>query len=148
MGDRGHNRHGPKRGGCRTPFEESSDPVKYNVDWDEVYFRTKWRLHPSSRLATIDTNRKLGAVPPYRGSCDPSYTTSPEPTFTSVPSGIFIHPALWKFGHNRHGPKIGWGGCALFTGVSWVPIEHEVAWAEAYLHTKWHLSPSSPLATI
>ena len=30
--------------------------------WAEVYFGTKWRLHPSSRLATIDMNRKLGAV--------------------------------------------------------------------------------------
>jgi len=30
---------------------------------------------------------------------------------------------------------------------SWVPIERKVAWAEAYLHTKWHLSPSSRLAT-
>jgi len=36
------------------------------------------------------------------------------------------------------------GGCALFSGSSWVP---KVAWAEAYLHTKWHLSPSSRLAT-
>ena len=27
------------------------------------------------------------------------------------------------------------------------PIEHKVAWAEAYLHIKWHLSPSSCLAT-
>jgi len=30
MGDRGHNRHGPKRGGC-APFAESWDPVQYNV---------------------------------------------------------------------------------------------------------------------
>ena len=29
---------------------------------------------------------------------------------------------------------------------SWVPIEHKVAWAEAYFYTKWHLSPSSRLA--
>jgi len=35
-----------------------------------------------------------------------------------------------------------------FFGGSWVPIEHKVAWAEAYLHTKWHLSPSSRLATM
>jgi len=28
----------------------------------------------------------------------------------------------------------------------WVPIEHNYAWAEAYLHTKWHLSPSNRLA--
>jgi len=30
------------------------------VAWAEVYFRTKWRLHPSSRLATIDMGQKLG----------------------------------------------------------------------------------------
>jgi len=34
-----------------------------------------------------------------------------------------------------------------FSGSSWFPIEHKVAWDEAYLHTKWHLSPSSRLAT-
>jgi len=26
MGDRGHNRHGPKKGGCHVPFAESWDP--------------------------------------------------------------------------------------------------------------------------
>ena len=35
----------------------------------------------------------------------------------------------------------------FFSGGSWVSIEHKVAWAEAYLHTKWHLSRSSRLAT-
>jgi len=25
---------------------------------------------------------------------------------------------------------------------SWVPIQHNVAWAEAYVPTKWHLDPS------
>jgi len=30
--------------------------------WAEVYFRSKWHLHPSSRLATIDMSRKLGDV--------------------------------------------------------------------------------------
>jgi len=43
--DRGHNRHGPKRGGCCAPFTENWDPVF--VAWVEVYFRTKWRLHPA-----------------------------------------------------------------------------------------------------
>jgi len=52
------------------------------------------------------------------------------------------------FGHSRHGPKSG-GCCAPFgEGESWVPILHNVAWAEAYLHTKWHLDPSSRLVTI
>jgi len=35
------------------------------------------------------------------------------------------------------------GGCASF-GVSWVPIEHNVSWAEAYLRTKWHLKLIHP----
>ena len=38
------------------------------------------------------------------------------------------------------------GGYAFVWG-SWVPIEHKVAWAEAYLNTKWHFSPSSRLVT-
>jgi len=44
------------------------------------------------------------------------------------------------------GQKLGTGAVPFFLG-SWVPIEHKVAWAEAYLHTKWHLSPSSRLST-
>jgi len=31
----------------------------------EAYVRTKWRLDPSSRLATTDMSRKLGAVPRF-----------------------------------------------------------------------------------
>ena len=55
--------------------------------------------------------------------------------------------SIQPFGHKRHGPKIGCGGgCALFTGGAGSP-SNTVAWAEAYLHTKWHLSPSSLLAT-
>ena len=30
--------------------------------WAEVYFRTMWNFHPSSRLATTDMGRKLGDV--------------------------------------------------------------------------------------
>jgi len=33
------------------------------VAWAEAYRRTKWHLDPSSRLATIDMGRKLGALP-------------------------------------------------------------------------------------
>jgi len=39
-------------------------------------------------------------------------------------------------------------GAVPHMGGSWVPIQHNVAWAEAYLHTKWHLDPSNHLATI
>ena len=31
---------------------------------------------------------------------------------------------------------------------SWIPIYHNVAWAEAYVRIRWHLDPSSRLATI
>jgi len=39
------------------------------------------------------------------------------------------------------------GGLCQF-GRSWVLTEHNIAWAEAYLCAKWHLDPSSRLATI
>jgi len=42
--------------------------------------------------------------------------------------------------------KLG-GGCAIFSGGCWVPIEHKVFWAEPYLHTKCHLNTSSRLVT-
>ena len=140
MGDRGHNRHGPKRGGLLCPFDRELGPrlwpgprsasvpsgvfihpavwpqwtlaknwvgaVPFSMGPDRTQSRlgrsllhTKWRLHPFSRLATIDMGQKLG-------------------------------------------------GAVLFFWGSWVPIEHKVAWAEAYLHTKCHLHPSSRLATI
>ena len=50
------------------------------------------------------------------------------------------------FDRNRHGPKI--GGSATFWEGGWVPIYIKVAWAEAYVYTKWHLDASSRLATI
>ena len=40
------------------------------------------------------------------------------------------------------------GAAVLLSMGSWVPVQHNVAWAEAYLHTKWHLDPSNRLATI
>ena len=82
MGDRGHNRHGPKRGGgCCAPFEGAGTPSSTLwPDRADVYFRTKRRLHPSSHLATIDMGQKLG-----------------------------------------------WEWVCLFSGGSWVHIEHNVA---------------------
>ena len=60
MGDRGHNRHGTKRGGLLCPFCGQLGPRLHNVVWADVYLRSKWRLHPSSRLATIDMGQKVG----------------------------------------------------------------------------------------
>jgi len=53
--------------------------------------------------------------------------------------------SIQQFGYKRHGLKI--GGSAPFRERGWVPIYPNVAWAEAYLPTKWHHDPSSHLAT-
>ena len=42
-----------KRGGCCAPFADRWDNVQYNVASAEVYFRTKWRVHPFSHWAPI-----------------------------------------------------------------------------------------------
>jgi len=58
-----------------------------------------------------------------------------------LPSYQVASWSIQPFGHKKHGPKI--GGCAPFLGRgSWVPlpIQHNVAWIENYLHTKWHAS--------
>jgi len=111
MGDRGHNRHGPKRGWAAVPLprgEGAGSPSNTMiVAWAEVYFRTKWHLDPSSRLTTTDMGRNLGAPPPFggRGAGSPSNIMSLGLRPTSLPSGILIYPE--PFGHNRYGPKIG-----------------------------------------
>jgi len=83
-----------------------------------------------------------GALPPFwegrAGS--PSNPMSSGPRPTSVPSGILTHAAIW--------PQQTWakngGLCPLFgRGLP----SNTVSWAEAYLHTKWHLDASSRLAT-
>jgi len=45
------------------------------------------------------------------------------------------------------GQKVG-GVLCPFPRRSWVPIQHNVAWAEAYLHTKRYPDPSSHLVTL
>jgi len=51
-------------------------PIKNNVAWAEAYLRTKWYLHPSSRLATTDTGRKRGwgGVPLFKWELGPHVT--------------------------------------------------------------------------
>ena len=100
MGDRGHNRHGPKRGGGCAPF---------------AGVRT--------RLVQCSLSRGLL---PYQAASS----------------------SIQPFGHNRHGPKMRWEWVCPFFWGSWVHIQHNVAQAEAYLHTKWHHDTSSRLATI
>jgi len=82
-------------------------------------------LCPFGKLEPHLTQRRLGrGLPPYQ----------------------VASRSIQPFGQNRHGPKIGWG-CAVFAGGAESP-SNKVAWAKAYLHTKWHLNPSSRLASM
>ena len=87
----------------------------------------------------------MGCCAPFAGELGPRLTQC------GLGQGLLPYQvassSIQPFGHNRHGPKIGWGAVPFFWG-RWVPINHKVAWAEAYLRNKWHLDPSSHLATI
>jgi len=69
---------GRKDGGAAVPLSRRAETPP-NTMWPgpRLYFRTKWRLHPSSRLATIDMGQKLGrGLGPLfgKGSYSPSNT--------------------------------------------------------------------------
>jgi len=106
------------------------------VAWAEVYFRTKWRLHPS-------TNRhepKTGGCAPFRGELGPHLTQLRLGRGNYFRTKWYLDPSSRLATHEAKN----WVGAVPFFLGSRVPNEHKVAWAEAYyLHTKWHLSPSS-----
>ena len=84
--------------------------IKHNVARAEAYLRTKWHLDPSSRWAIIEMGRKLGDCVPFgRGPVSPSNTVSFRPMPTSLPSGVLIHPAIWR---QHMGRKL-WGLCSF-----------------------------------
>ena len=56
---------------------------------------TMWPLHSSSRLATTDMNRKLGAVPFLGGSCDPIQHNVAWAKVYLRRSVILVYPAVW-----------------------------------------------------
>jgi len=95
-------------------------------------------------ISTIDMRRKEGAA----------VSLSRIVGLMQCSLGRGLHPyqvaslSIRPFGHNRRAKS--WVGMVLlfFFWGQLVPIEHKVAWAEAYLHTKWHLDASSCLATI
>ena len=118
----------------------------YKLSYLLTYLLTKWHLDTSSRLATIDMGRKVGAGSLFRGVGSPSntmrfrgfttmryinlrltYLMSPGPRPTSVPSDILINPAVK--------PQQTWAENPTQCGLD-----------EAYLRTKWHFDQSSRLA--
>jgi len=49
-------------------------------------------------------------------------------------SMVLPAPSPYLFGHNRHGPKIGWGVPFFLGGGAAGSPSNKVAWAKAYLH--------------
>jgi len=100
---------------------------------------------PSSSIQPFDHNRhgpKIGGFLLLFGrrAGSPSSTmwTGPRPSSILDPSSRL---ATIDMGQKLGAPPPFWKG-------GWVPIQHKVPWAEAYIHTKWHLDASSRLATI
>jgi len=153
MGDRGHNRHGPTRGGAAVPLSRGSwvpvslihcgrgrDLLPYQVASSSIQPFGHNRLEP-----------KTGAVPLLRGSCDPcrpylrtKWHLDPSSRFATIDMGQ-------KLGGVGVGVPSFWG--------SWVPIEHTVSpgprstsipsgvlvhpaiWPERTLAENWGLCP-------
>ena len=107
----GHNRHGPKIGGCCAPFSGWRSLVPkmwtgprptYEVASMQSFghYRHGPRLI-RTKATTASINFESGAaVPLSMGSWYPCNTMWPEPRPTSIPSGILIHPSIQPFGHN------------------------------------------------
>ena len=92
------------------------------------------------RLATPDMGRKQGGYCALFGEACPHLTQYG--MGRGLPPCQLASSSIQPFGHNRRGPKT--GGCDPFR-ESWVPISHNVAWAEAYLHTNHHHHTTSVL---
>jgi len=96
MGDRGHNTHGPKRGGLLCPVRAELGPrlIQCGLGRDLLPYQVVCSsIHPFGH--NRHEPKTGGAVPLFGGAATPSNTTSPAPRFTSVPRGILIHPAVW-----------------------------------------------------
>ena len=97
-----------------------------DVAWTEVYFHTKWRLHPSSRLATISMDRKLGGCAPFRDG-------ELRPHLTQRRLGRLGLP-LYQVAYLNPSSCLTTIDMGQILGrVVPFPIEHKLAWAEAYI---------------
>ena len=68
---------GRKEKGAAVPLSGGGDlgPHLTQCGLGRGYLRTKWHLDPSSRLATVDMDRKVGAaVSPFWGQLGPHVT--------------------------------------------------------------------------
>jgi len=93
MGDGGHNRHGPKRGGCCAPFAGAGTPSSTMWPGPRSTSVPSGVFHPSSHLATIDMGQnwvRVG-VPFFLGVAG-----STSNTMSRRPSGILNYAVVWQ----------------------------------------------------
>jgi len=149
MGDCGHNILGWKEGAA-LPLSRGGGELGPCLRQCDLGRGLLLYQVASSSFQPFGLNRHVaqtGGCAPFRGELWPHLVQ--RFLGRGLPPYQVASWSIEPFGHNRHGPKIGWGGEAVLSFLGELsPIEHKVAWAEAYLHTKWHLSPSSHLATI
>ena len=98
MGDRGHNRHGPKRRGAAMPLSRELGLRLLQCGLGRGLLPYQ---EASSSIQPFGHNRhgpKIGGLHPLLrgGGAGTSYNTmSLGLRPTSLPSGILIHPAIW-----------------------------------------------------
>jgi len=147
MGDRGHNKHGPKEGAA-VPLSQGGAGSPSNT------------MRPGLRSTSVPSgifthpavwpqqtcDEGLRPPPPFgEGAGSPSNTMSLGPRPTSLPSGILIHPAIWQ----QQTWAENWGsGCAPLGEGELGRHLTQYGQGRAYLHAKFHLDPSNCLATI
>jgi len=100
MGDRGHNRHGPKRGGLLCLFRGQLGPrlAQCGLGRGLVPYQGVF-IHPA--VWHNKHGPKMGgvAVPSFLGVAgSSSITKSPGPRPISIPSAILVHPVVWPQG--------------------------------------------------
>ena len=142
MGDRGHNRHGPKReGGLLCPFRGGAGSPS-NTMWPGP----RPTSVPSGVFMHPNMGQKLGGG--GGALCSGGSWVPVEHKVAWAEANLHtkchLDPSR-RLTTIKIGRKL--GVCPLFGEGSWVPIEYIVAWAKAYLHTKWHLSLFNHLAT-
>jgi len=81
---------------------------------------------------------------PKKGSCCSARLAGPRLTQCGLDSYFRASSSIQQFGHNRHEPKT--GGCAPFRGKL-RPHLTPRRLSRGLPRTKWHLDPSSHLAT-
>jgi len=97
MGDRGHNRHGPKTGGLLRPLRRYLGTRLIQSGLGRGLFPYQVASSSIQPFGHNKNGPKIGGSAPFlgRGDGSPSSTMWPRPRPTSMPSAILIHPAVW-----------------------------------------------------